>query len=627
MPVTVFSPYANQLPISLVFSFTYKKSQWPRAGLPLNSVVRILKLQKRPELNGQLGTVVGWDTFEDRCQVRLVDGSGLLLKACNMELVSGNRFQVPDRGASKTPPDQPPTRSPPKPDEAVKPRITPDTLVKIKGIKVRPELNGLQGVVTAWDPPSESWAVRLHGAEASAQNLFGVVKNFREEHLEVPAGEAEPQPFVKAGLPLNSVVRILKLQKRPELNGQLGTVVGWDTVEDRCQVRLVDGSGLLLKACNIELVSGNGFHMPDGGASKTSPDRPPTGSPKPDEAVKPPPTGSPKPDEAVKPRIAPNILVRIKGIKVRPELNGLQGVVTAWDPREESWAVRLHGAEASAQNLFGVVKNFREEDLEVPAGEAEPQPFVKAGLPLNSVVRILKLQKRPELNGQLGTVVGWDTVEDRCQVRLVDGSGLLLKACNIELVSGKGFHMPDEGATEPSTGSPKPDEAVKPLRPPPGLPKPDEAVKLPPTGSPKPDEAVKPLRPPTGSPKPDEAVKPPPTGSPKPDEAVKPPPTGSPKPDENRFGVKNSREEHFEAPAGEAEPQPLLKAGLPLNSVVRLLGLQKRPELNGQLGTVVGWDTVEDRCQVRLGDGSGLLLKACNMEPVPKDAWRRTWES
>ena len=71
MPVTVFSPYANQLPISLVFSFTYKKSQWPRAGLPLNSVVRILKLQKRPELNGQLGTVVGWDTFEDRCQAGL----------------------------------------------------------------------------------------------------------------------------------------------------------------------------------------------------------------------------------------------------------------------------------------------------------------------------------------------------------------------------------------------------------------------------------------------------------------------------------------------------------------------------------------------------------------------------
>eukprot|EP00435_Cladocopium_sp_Y103_P069865 s569_g34.t1 len=142
----------------------------------------------------------------------------------------------------------------------------------------------------------------------------------------------------------------------------------------------------------------------------------------------------------------------------------------------------------------------------------------------------------------------------------------------------------------------------------------------------------------------------PPTGLPKPDkvpEAVKPPPTGSPKPDQNLFGaVKNSREEHLEAPAGEAEPQPFVKAGLPLNSVVRILDLQKRPELNGQLGTVVGWDTVEDRCQVRLGDGSGLLLKepghtmseclksvtglpqgiACNMEPVPKDVWRRTWE-
>ncbi|CAL1130245.1 unnamed protein product, partial [Cladocopium goreaui] len=208
-------------------------------------------------------------------------------------------------------------------------------------------------------------------------NLFGVVKNFREEHLEVPAGEAEPQPFVKAGLPLNSVVRILKLQKRPELNGQLGTVVGWDTVEDRCQVRLVDGSGLLLKV---------GKRISHAGR------RPPTGSPKPDEVpemrVGPAhctlkilevsfchPLGR----QSLTRRIAPNILVRIKGIKVRPELNGLQGVVTAWDPREESWAVRLHGAEASAQNLFGVVKNFREEDLEVPAGEAEPQPFVKLG--------------------------------------------------------------------------------------------------------------------------------------------------------------------------------------------------------------------------------------------------------
>ena len=71
------------------FFFYIKKSQWPRAGLPLNSVVRILKLQKRPELNGQLGTVVGWDTVEDRCQARLCcSGDGGLSpneKACFLE--------------------------------------------------------------------------------------------------------------------------------------------------------------------------------------------------------------------------------------------------------------------------------------------------------------------------------------------------------------------------------------------------------------------------------------------------------------------------------------------------------------------------------------------------------------
>ena len=59
--------FPNQLPLFSIV-LPSKNSQWPRAGLPLNSVVRILDLQKRPELNGQLGTVVGWDTVEDRCQ-------------------------------------------------------------------------------------------------------------------------------------------------------------------------------------------------------------------------------------------------------------------------------------------------------------------------------------------------------------------------------------------------------------------------------------------------------------------------------------------------------------------------------------------------------------------------------
>ena len=60
--------FSQSTPMFFHSLITSQKSQWPRAGLPLNSVVRILDLQKRPELNGQLGTVVGWDTVEDRCQ-------------------------------------------------------------------------------------------------------------------------------------------------------------------------------------------------------------------------------------------------------------------------------------------------------------------------------------------------------------------------------------------------------------------------------------------------------------------------------------------------------------------------------------------------------------------------------
>ena len=50
------------------------------------------------------------------------------------------------------------------------------------------------------------------------------------------------------GLALGSRVRLEKLERRPELNGSLGTVVGWDSVEERWQVKLSDDRGLLLKA-------------------------------------------------------------------------------------------------------------------------------------------------------------------------------------------------------------------------------------------------------------------------------------------------------------------------------------------------------------------------------------------
>ena len=59
----------------------------PRAGLPLGSCVQISKLQQRPELNGKLGTVVGWDSHQDRCQVgwlvwwlEMVEMAGLDMK-------------------------------------------------------------------------------------------------------------------------------------------------------------------------------------------------------------------------------------------------------------------------------------------------------------------------------------------------------------------------------------------------------------------------------------------------------------------------------------------------------------------------------------------------------------------
>jgi len=62
------------------------------------------------------------------------------------------------------------------------------------------------------------------------------------------------------------------------------------------------------------------------------------------------------------------------------------------------------------------------------------------------------------------------------------------------------------------------------------------------------------------------------------------------------------------AGASSTEPMPVA-----LGTVVRLTGLQSKPELNGQRGRVIGWDAVKGRLNVAIRGGKTLQVKPSNI--------------
>ncbi|CAJ1343282.1 unnamed protein product [Effrenium voratum] len=65
-----------------------------------------------------------------------------------------------------------------------------------------------------------------------------------------------------------------------------------------------------------------------------------------------------------------------------------------------------------------------------------------------------------------------------------------------------------------------------------------------------------------------------------------------------------------------SQPSQLPKAteGLGPGTAVRLQGLQKAPELNGELGTLKSWDAASGRWLLRLASSSEKRLKLENLE-------------
>ncbi|CAE8656835.1 unnamed protein product [Polarella glacialis] len=593
------------------------------SGISPGMRVRIRGLMARPELNGTEGTVAEWDDGEQRWKVRSDSGTGLMLKAANLE--SCNPLQsVPSS----------PERLVLQKDSG----ISPGMRVRIHGLMARPELNGTEGTVVEWDDGEQRWKVRSD----SGTGLMLRAANLESCNPLQSAPWSPGRPVLQAASVITPGRRVFikGLVARPELNGMEGMVVDWDDGEQRWKVAADNGTGLppshlsvgsRVRICNLigrpEL---NGCHGVVGGWDedesrwKVEMDDGSRKSFRPENTE--PATAE---EPASGPAISPGSRVRVGGLQSRTDLNGCMGTAVEWDAAEGRWKVRMDD---------GSGKMFTSDNLELvgsflPAAEfANLTPAGPAVAP-GSRVRVGGLQLRPDLNGCIGTAVEWDVAEGRWKVRMDDGSGMMFKSDNLELVN----------ASLQAAGSANGPFAV-PLRP--GSRVSVQGLKARPDLNGSTGTLVEwddaegrwKVRLDDGSGKMFrsdnlQAVSTATLGS----SAQTSPPVAS------RSATGQSAQTPPSVPSRSATglsvasrsaaAQSGLGVGIEAGERVRVGGLKARPDLNGCLGTVVEWDQGEARwkaeaaarsavvssdnflmTQVLMDDGSGKMLRSSNLE-------------
>ena len=163
----------------------------PPVSLSPSSPVAAFGLQSRPELNGQRGTVSGYDPTKERYQFVQPDGV--------VGLKRGNLVQL--------------------------------LKVQLKPTPSQPLPEGLDGVseasITGYDPDAESYS-----AEAAGRQLA-------------------PLPLAVVVLPCGTVGVVTGLQGAPQHNGKSGHLLEWDAEADRYLVALDNEKQLKLKRANF----------------------------------------------------------------------------------------------------------------------------------------------------------------------------------------------------------------------------------------------------------------------------------------------------------------------------------------------------------------------------------------
>jgi len=286
----------------------------------------------QPHLNGSLGTVDSWDEGHQRWKVRMDDGSGKILKPTNLQTVGPAEVpvsKVPNEnmGASMMPSfmgaGAPPVVQ--KQDNLSISTLLPGMRVCIVGLVTQSDLNGQNGSLIEWDPVQERWKVRLDDGSGKLLKTTNL-------RLVDPLVVQRVEDLSSDGMRAGTRVRVAGLKTQTQLNGHTGTLVEWDSEQERWKVRMDDGSGKLLKLVNLETLPPR--HDSVCGHEEVDDHLNVDAEHKRKLCVN-------SAQRLLIPNLAPRKHVRICGLQARPELNGQCGVIEAWDEVEQRYLVRM----------------------------------------------------------------------------------------------------------------------------------------------------------------------------------------------------------------------------------------------------------------------------------------------
>jgi hypothetical protein len=401
------------------------------AGLGMGMEVTLNSLQARPELNGQSGVLEAWNSDEERWLLKMHDGTGKMLKPCNLHV-----------------------RNPAK-------SLKLGRRVRIHSWMERPELNETQGILEAWVPSQAWWMVSMlpdgAGIMVSPRNLEvldietapmmkrlapgvrahvraydnmpdsaaqivtilgwdGVSSRWRVQMCEAKEGSPAIQGLFKADVlepldyPLSSgmTVFIAELKSQVAMNGQSCEIIEFDEESSRWKVQLEDGSGKLLKPENVCIKSGYRCEDAAGGHRLV------------------PSNGE----------LSPGMRVCIHGLLINKSTNGECGTTSSWDAEEQRWRVNMDNGARKAFKTANLRLLPQSQQFQTSVASAMVMPRSSEFSP-GMEVCIVGLQNRPELNEQMGVIVTWDPQEFRWKVRMHNGEGIMARTVNLSQIAGR----------------------------------------------------------------------------------------------------------------------------------------------------------------------------------------------
>jgi DnaJ family protein C protein 8 len=147
------------------------------------TLVEIHGLKARPDLNGKRARVVTFASDRDRYQITVDGGEELYLKAVNLKVTDVGSTSG---GAAAAKSAAPVPATVPTPGVSGTATLLPDTEVSISGLKARPDLNGLNGVVVAYVAERERYHVVVSDTEEETY--------LRRANLTAIGGSDETKP-------------------------------------------------------------------------------------------------------------------------------------------------------------------------------------------------------------------------------------------------------------------------------------------------------------------------------------------------------------------------------------------------------------------------------------------------